>query len=150
LAVRDPPRLERQQAIVAEVHLGAALGASAPASAVHLAVLDLLRQQHLGTTSPRAVLAGTATAGAAGTPLPGTLRLLRGARSGRHGGTALQLARVGDHRAGRGASASPRADASERPRAGPLDLLLLRPQLVAVVHPHLHADGAHRRLRDRG
>src|SRR5439155_2708357 len=46
LAVRDPARLERLEAVVAELHRGLSLGVPATAAALVLAELRLLRQEH--------------------------------------------------------------------------------------------------------
>src|SRR5204862_6719694 len=53
LAVRHPARLERLEAVVAEVDLLLALGHPAHASALLLAALGLLGHQHRLASSPR-------------------------------------------------------------------------------------------------
>src|SRR5439155_4121475 len=124
LSVRDPARLHGEQAVVAEVHLGATLRLPAHPAAVLLAVLDPLGHQHLAAP-PRTALARTATRpparrGPGAARLGGLLAEIRRG-DGRDGGTALDLPRVGDQRTGRRAGRAALGRGGDGAGPGPFD-----------------------------
>src|SRR3990172_1929152 len=71
LAVRDPRGLERHQPEVTEVHLGEPGRAPAPASPVHLAVLDPLRREHQAGASPSVSASSVGASGSVGAATSG-------------------------------------------------------------------------------